>query len=659
MIMDAPLLQTKLYIPATRNELVARTRLIKKLNQGMHGKLTLISAPAGFGKTTLISDWLGQLDWPATWLSLDENDNAPTRFLTYFIAALQHLEAEIGQTLQSQFQSPHSPSFKVPLTILINDIIAFEQQFILVLDDYHLINASPIHQALTFFLDNSPPNLHLVIASRADPPFPVAHLLAQGQVTEIRAQDLIFSAEETVTLLNQINTLNLSPTDVETLERRTEGWIAGLQLAAISLQRLAPENRHAFITSFAGNDRYILDYLTSEVLQQQPVVRQTFLLYTSLLNEFNADLIAAVTDSTPTEAQVMLQALEQENMFLIPLDNRREWYRYHHLFADLLRNRLAQLHPEIIPTIHQQASAWYAAHNRLDAAIQHGLAAKDMEQVAQHLQAEDLLRHATPGEILAWLAQMPTTILDNHPLLAIKHLWVMLEAGQLDSVDARLQTLEKTTALTPELAQESLTIRIHLAGYRQEHDLAISLGQQLLAQLPTPLPSKSLPTKLGAVFGLASAYQVVGDLAAAQVQFLEAAHLSEMMGNAAFVLRAQLGLSQIHIARGEWKTAVATLQNILTTADPDFRLEAALAQELLDKASQHSSTTAAPLIESLTSREMDVLPWLDSELSVAEIGEQLFVSPNTIKTHLKNIYAKLGARSRFEATVAAKERGLL
>ena len=663
--MDVPLLQTKLYIPVIRKDFVARPRLIERMNKGLHGKLTLISAPAGFGKTTLLSDWLGQIDRPATWLSLDENDNDPTRFLAYVIAAFQHIEAEIGQTAQSQLQSP---SFEIPLTILINDIVAFEQQFVLVLDDYHLIDASPIHQALIFLLDNSPPNLHLVIASRADPPFSVAHLLARGQVTEIRARDLIFSPEETAILLNQINILDLSPTDLDALGRRAEGWIAGLQLAAISLHRLAPEERHAFITSFAGDDRYILDYLMSEVLQQQPVARQTFLLYTSLLNELNADLIAAVTDSTPSDTQAMLQALEHENMFLIPLDNSRTWYRYHHLFADLLRSRLAQLHPEKLPTIHQRASAWYATQNRLDAAIQHSLAAKDMEQVAQHLLAEDLLRHAAPGQILAWLAQMPATILENNPLLAIKHLWVLLETGhldevledgELDEIEARLESLEKMAATDPELRQETLIIRIHLARHQQAYDLAISLGQQLLAQLPTPLTPKLISTKLGVVFGLAEAYRLRGELTAAQAQFSEAVRLSEMIGSVTYVLRARLGLAQIYIARNEWNTAVSALQDILATADPDFPLEMSLAQEWLDEAPSCNFSSAAPLVESLTNREMDVLGWLDSDLSVAEIGEQLFVSTNTIKTHLKNIYAKLGTHSRYEAVVVAKERGLL
>ncbi len=654
--MDAPLLQTKFYIPATRNEFVARPRLIERLDQGLHGKLTLISAPAGFGKTTLISDWLGQRDRPAAWLSLDEHDNVPTRFLTYFIAALQQIAADIGQTAQSQLQSP---SLEVPLTILINDITACQHQFVLVLDDYHLISAAPIHQALTFLLDNSPPNLHLVIASRADPPFLVAHLRARGQVNEVRAQELIFSAEETAILLNQINILGLSPIDLDALGRRTEGWIAGLQLAAISLHRLAPAERHAFIASFAGDDRYILDYLMSEVLQQQPVARQTFLLYTSLLNELNADLTAAVTDSTPTATQAMLQALDHENMFLIPLDNARAWYRYHHLFADLLRNRLAQLHPELIATIHQRASAWYAAHQRLDAAIQHSLAAKDMAQVAQYLQSEALLRHATPSQILDWLAQIPETILENHPLLAIKHLWVLLETEQLDEVDARLQALEKRAAISPELTQETLVIRIHLARHREAYDQAISLGQQLLAQLPTAATPTSLPTKIGARFGLAAAYHATGDLAAAQAQFSEVAHLSAMLGSTAYVLRARLGLAQIQIARGEWKAAVATLQNTLTTADPDFPLELSQAQALLDQALLHHSSATPPLIEALTHREMDVLRWLESELSVAEIGAQLFVSTNTVKTHLKNIYAKLGTRSRYEAVVTAKARGLL
>ena len=228
--MDIPLLQTKLYIPTVRRDFVARPRLIEKLNQGLQGKLTLISAPAGFGKTTLISEWLGQREWPVAWLSLNENDNTPTRFLAYFIAALQSIDAQLGQTAQIDLQSPHLPSFDVLLTFLINDIIACAQQVVLVLDDYHLIDAPVIHQSLTFFLDNSPPNLHLVIASRADLPFSVAHLLARGQANEMRAQDLIFSADETAVLLNQINGLQLSSADIEALERRL-GDILGLKIS--------------------------------------------------------------------------------------------------------------------------------------------------------------------------------------------------------------------------------------------------------------------------------------------------------------------------------------------------------------------------------------------------------------------------------------------
>ena len=274
------------------------------------------------------------------------------------------------------------------------------------------------------------------------------------------------------------------------------------------------------------------------------------------------------------------------------------------------------------------------------------------------------MRHAVPGQILEWLAQVPATILENHPLLAIKHLWVLLEtghldevleAGELDEVEPRLETLEKMAASDPELRQETLIIRIHLARHQQAYDLAISLGQQLPNS--TPLTPKSLSIKLGVVFGLAEAYRLRGELMAAQAQFSEAVRLSEMIGSVTYVLRARLGLAQIHIARNEWNPAVSALQDILATADPDFPLETSLAQELLDKAPSDNFSSATPLVASLTSREIDVLGWLDSDLSVAEIGEQLFVSTNTIKTHLKNIYAKLGARSRYEAVVVAKEAG--
>jgi LuxR family maltose regulon positive regulatory protein len=656
--MNGDLLQTKLYVPRLRPSLVPRPHLIEKLNQGLPRKLTLISAPAGFGKTTLVSEWIAEGKRPFAWLSLDERDSELTRFLAYFIAALQTLSPEFGKRVSGLLESPQLPATEAILTTLLNEIAIIPQEFALVLDDYHVVNAPAVARALTFLLEHLPPQMHLVITTRADPPLPLARLRARGEINEIRAQDLMFSPEETAVFLNQRHQLNLPATDLLALTARTEGWAAGLQLAALSLKQLSASNRHQFITDFAGEDRYILDYLLSEVLQQQSADRQTFLLRTSLLEELNADLCAAVTGYPRTDMQAILQTLEQENVFLIPLDNRRETYRYHHLFADLLRSRLTQQLPETVTVVHQRASEWFAAHDRLDAAITHSLAAGNTEQAADLLASEALLRHATPGQILGWLDQLPEAVLASHPRLAIRQLWVLLESGQLDEVEARLLVLAPTAVGDADLAQELLVIQIHLARHQQNSAQAIALSQELLAQLPTPPTPNSLPRQLAAVFGLAEAYRLAEELDAAQIQFEEAARLSELVGSPTYVLRAQLGAAQVQVEQGKWETAVPILQKISDVAD-DFPQEAALAQSLLAQAPTVHETISDTFQEPLTDRELDVLRWLDSDLTMAEIGAQLFISANTVKTHLKRIYAKLGARGRYEAVAIAKENDLL
>ena len=632
---------------------MARPHLIDRLNAGLWAdatfarRLSLISAPAGFGKTTLVAAWMHQLNLATAWLSLDPDDNEPERFLNYLAAATRG----IGIEWNLDIADPE------PLAELINQLAA-ARPLLLVLNDYHLITNTAVHQHLTFFLEHAPPTCHLVIITRADPPLPLPRLRARAEINEIRAQELMFSPEETAVFLNQRHQLNLPTADLLALTSRTEGWIAGLQLAALSLQQLSENNRHQFIADFAGEDRYILDYLLSEVLQQQSAARQTFLLHTSLLEELNADLCAAVTGYPRADMQAMLNALEQENLFLLPLDNRRESYRYHHLFADLLRSRITQQLPETVAVVHQRAGEWFAAHDRLDAAIQHSLAANHPELAADLLASEVLLRHATPGQILGWLAQLPDAVLASQPQLAIRQLWVLLESGQLDEVEARLVALVQTAVADPDLTQELLVIQIHLARHQQNGAQAIALSQELLALLPTPPTASTLPRQLAAVFGLAEAYRLAGELDAAQMQFAEAARLSELAGSPTFVLRAQLGTAQVQVERGRWETAVPILKKISAVAE-DYSPEAALAESLLAQAPTMRDALASSFPEPLTDRELDVLRRLDSDLTMAEIGAQLFISANTVKTHLKRIYAKLGARGRFEAVAIARENDLL
>ena len=361
--MTPPLLTTKLYIPSIRPELVSRPRLIEQLNAGLDRKLTLISAPAGFGKTTLLSEWVAGSERPVTWLSLDESDNDPARFLVYFIAALQTLALSqvegievrqepaaqqepvgiIGKGALSALQSPQPPPTEAILTALINEIAAIPNRIVLVLDDYHLIEAQPIHDALTFLLRRLPPQMHLVIATREDPHLPLARLRARGQLTELRATDLRFTPSEAAEFLNQVMGLNLSAEDIAALETRTEGWIAGLQLAAISMQ--GHKDATSFIKSFTGSHHFVLDYLIEEVLHQQSESVQNFLLQTAVLDRLTGSLCDALTGQG--NGQATLEMLEHANLFIVPLDNERRWYRYHHLFADLLRQRLHQNPPPL------------------------------------------------------------------------------------------------------------------------------------------------------------------------------------------------------------------------------------------------------------------------------------------------------------------------
>jgi len=369
------ILATKLYIPPPRPQLVPRLRLIERLNEGLRRKLTLISAPAGFGKTTLVSEWVAGCERPAVWLSLDEGDSDPTRFLAYFIAALQTIAPTTGVGVLAALQSPQPPPTELLLTTLLNEIAVIPDNFILVLDDYHAIEAQPVDMALAFLLEHLPPQMHLVIATREDPPLPLARLRVRGQLTELRAADLRFTPAEAVEFLNQMMGLNLSAENIAALEAHTEGWVAGLQLAALSMQ--GRSDAASFIKSFTGSHHFVLDYLVEEVLQRQPEPVRNFLLQTAILDRLCSPLCDAVTGQE--DGRGMLEALERGNLFVVPLDDQRRWYRYHHLFAEVLQAQLREAQPDLLATLHERASAWYERNGLRPDAIHHALAAKDFE----------------------------------------------------------------------------------------------------------------------------------------------------------------------------------------------------------------------------------------------------------------------------------------
>src|SRR6266700_833597 len=452
--MPTPILATKLYLPRLRPNVVSRPRLLERLNEGLHRKLTLIAAPAGFGKTTLVSEWVALIERPkarrarTAWLSLDEGDNDPARFVAYLVAALQ----TIGEGVLGVLQSPQPPPTESILTALLNEITTLPDHFVLVLDDYHVIDAKAVDMALAFLVEHLPPQMHLVIATREDPHLPLARLRARGHLTELRATDLRFTPSEASAFLNQGMGLNLSAADIARLSDRTEGWIAGLQLAALSMQ--GHQDIPGFIRAFAGDHRYILDYLVEEVLQRQPAPVRSFLLQTSILDRLNGLLCDAVTGQE--EGSARLEALERGNFFVVPLDDKRHWYRYHHLFAEVLSVHLMAEQPDQVATLHRRASAWYEQNGSVADAIRHALAACDFERAAGlvELAVPAMGRNRQEATVLGWLRALPDELVRARPVLSVHYAGALLLHGELEGVEARLRDAEQwldTTAARSEM----------------------------------------------------------------------------------------------------------------------------------------------------------------------------------------------------------------
>jgi LuxR family maltose regulon positive regulatory protein len=436
------LLRTKLHIPSTRAERVIRPRLISRINKSLGCKLTLLSAPVGYGKTTLLSEWIHTLDprIPVAWFTVDERDNDPVRFATYFAAAIHTFTScSMADFLSGVDSNQFSPDDL--LTTLINTIYAdLPGDFVLVLDDYHLISSQPIHKALGFILENMPPQMHLVISTRVDPPLPMAQLRARGQLIELRASHLRFSIEEETAFLNQIMGLHLSKEEITELDTRIEGWIAGMQLAALSIREC--EDVQGFIQAFTGTHRHIVDYLTEQVLMIQATDYQSFLLETSILDRFSGPLCDAVTGKTG--GQAMLEQLEVANLFIVPLDDERRWYRYHHLFSDILRNRLNMLQPNRILELNQRASKWYEHNNLMEDAVQYALKANDYDRAMSLIeQVTDLLWERNEIiTVLNWMKALPEELMSSHPHLGLTYAVALANTGQLDLVEPLLQSVE-------------------------------------------------------------------------------------------------------------------------------------------------------------------------------------------------------------------------
>ncbi len=576
--MTAPLLRTKLYIPPLRPSSVRRPHLIERLNAGLDRKLTLISAPAGFGKTTLLSEWVQGLRQPVAWVSLDPSDSDVSRFWRYVIAALQSVDSGVGETAQAVLQGTQSQRLvpDVLVTALVNDIAALAISLVLVLDDYHAIAELAVHETLRFLLEHPPPQMHLVISTREDPPLPLPQLRARGQVVELRAGDLRFTEPETSALLNQAMGLGLAAEEIATLESRTEGWVAGLQLAALSLQGQADHT--TFIRGFAGDDRHVMDYLVDEVLARQPEVVQRFLLETSILDRLCGPLCDAVAYQDPSAgvSQAILERLERANLFVVPLDNRRQWYRYHHLFADLLRYRLRQLMgADNLARLHRQASEWHEHNGFADEAIAHALSASDPEHAADLLarHASEMMDHSETIALHGWLQALPEETIRLRPWLCIYYAWVLVivQHAASDIVEGWLQDAEQALAIQnasdawrQAIRAESAVIRAYLARRLHEDDprAALAVWLHTLEHLPTQRSGVRTAT----LFNIGRCYLRVGDAVQASHAFEEAWHLCEATGQyyvgvlgacyRAYVARRQ---GQLHSAAAICRRALAGL----------------------------------------------------------------------------------------------------
>ena len=575
-----PLLATKLHVPRGRPGLVARPRLIERLSRGSGSALTLVSAPAGFGKTTLLTEWLAADGRHAGWLSLDRRDNDPTTFWTYLITALRTAVPQVGAAALSLLESPRSPIDDVLATVL-NDLSAVGDDVVLVLDDYHVIDAREVHDGLAFLLEHLPPQAHLVIAGRADPALPLARMRGRGELVEVRAADLRFTLDEAAAYLTGVMGLALTAHDVAALEGRTEGWIAALQLAALSMQ--GRDDVAGFIAGFTGDDRYIVDYLAEEVLARQPDHVRSFLLRTSVLERLSGPLCDAVTGQGGGHA--VLAALERGNLFLVPLDHRRQWYRYHHLFADVLRAHLRAEQPGAVAGLHRRASAWFEHNGEPAEAIRHALAGEDVERAA------DLVELAIPATqqarqeavLRGWLEALPDEVIRVRPVLSDGYAGSLLATGAVEGVEARLRDAECWLDTAAGAARGALpeggmvvadedgfrrlpgALAVHRAG--QALMLGDVAGTMAHARRALDLVEDDDQVGHGAAAALLGlAHWTRGELAAAHRRYAQAMASLEKAGHLSDVIGCALALADIRIAQGRLREAMSTYERGLQVA---------------------------------------------------------------------------------------------
>jgi LuxR family maltose regulon positive regulatory protein len=580
--MSAPILATKLYVPPPRPEAVQRTRLIERLDEGLHRRLTLVCAPAGFGKTTLLGEWVATLPRPAAWLSLDEGDNDPARFLAYLVAALRTIAPSVGEGVLGALGSPQPPPTESVLTALLNEMAALAEDLILILDDYHVINATAVDDALAFLLEHLPPRMHLVMATREDPPLPIARLRARGQMCEVRAAELRFTPTEASGFLEGATGLKLSTEDMAALEERTEGWIAGLQLAALSMR--GREDVGGFIRAFAGDNRYVLDYLAEEVLGRQPERIRSFLLSTSVLERMSGPLCDAVTGQE--DGRGMLEALERGNFFVVPLDERRQWYRYHHLFADVLYAHLMAEHPDLIPALHRRASGWYERNGWTVDAIRHALAAEDFGRAADlvELAVPEMRRSRQEATLLGWFEALPDELFRDRPVLNVHYAGTLLQSGRLEGVEDRMRDAEQWLDTKADVGERSEASSAGMVVVDQEEfrrlpgsvaiyraGIALVVGDVTetvkYARRALDLAAEDDHFRCGSAAALLGlAYWTSGDLEAGHRSYADGmAHLLRI-GHISDAIGCAIALADMRIGQGRLRDAMGTYERGLRLA---------------------------------------------------------------------------------------------
>lgn len=564
--MTDGLLTTKLIPPPLRPHLVARPRLTAQLDQGAERALTLISATAGFGKTTLVNEWRSARDAHAghaqriSWLTLDTDDNTPTRMLRHIVAALQTIAPEWGKEITTRLDNNPLAPMDDAAALLLNELNTLTAPCTIVLDDYHVITSPAVHQALGYALEHLPPQVHLILLTRADPPLPLARLRARDQLIEIRAADLAFQPDETAEFLAQVMGLQLTPDHISALEKRTEGWIAGLQLAALSLRGQSDVN--AFIENFTGSDHYIFDYLAEEVIRKLDAPTRTFLLETSILDRVCASLGQAVTQIG--DAQTMLERLERDNLFTIALDNHREWYRYHHLFAQVLQHELRQKRADEIPDLHRRAAQWYETRGQIEQAIEHWLAAQEFERAAGWIEQNVIgyLERAEFKTMLSWLDALPQELHARYPRLALAQVWAFMVMGQFEQAEEQLTRTAQQLTDPADVAQldalRALFVTLRGGADRIQH-----------AQRAFDASTSGTDFTRGfSALNLGTSYFSEGELDAANNALSHAENLLQRAGNHTLATVAASAHADVEILRGHLQLAARRLERVLEQQPP-------------------------------------------------------------------------------------------